>query len=73
MQGTGFYMVIGLAALLLVGGIALIAAASRLKPETHESRRRYALSRALLIVGIGLLIVGGILACNVVVTLIRIG
>ena len=72
-MGADFYLFVGLAVLMLVGGIALILVSSRLKPESREPRQRYLLSRALLIVGIGVLIVGGILTCNVTVLLIRMG
>ena len=58
---------------MLVVGFAMIVAASRLKPESGELRQRYMLSRALLIVGVGVLIVGGILACDVAVALLGIG
>ncbi len=73
MLGTGFTLVVVLAALMLVSGIALIVVSHRLKPESREPRRRYILSRALLIVGVGILLVGGILACDVAVALVRIG
>lgn len=73
MQSASFYMVMALALLMLVGGFALFVAASRLKPKTREPRRRYMLIWMLLVVGSGVLTVGGILACNVAVTLFRIG